>query len=245
MLRSLRSRCAELLAKRSWTSLRSLSVGERGKNPVWTSAIGSGGQMPQRIESSVEIDAPVEKIYDYWKTLENLPEFMTNVEEVRPTGPDTTHWVVKGPLGARVEFDAKTTQTKPNEAIGWNSENGQVQTSGQVRFQQVDVERTRVEVQMNYWDAPGGKAGEVASRIVANPELMVQQDLRNLKDILEGTATPEDIQQRPAVATAQSSAVAFLTSGTGLLVLGGGLVLWLLLRRRGSSRRKSRIIFEF
>jgi uncharacterized membrane protein len=201
--------------------------------------------MPQRIESSVEINAPVEKVYDYWKTLENLPQFMTNVEEIRPTGPDTTHWVVKGPLGARLEFDAKTTQNEPNEAIGWNTENGQVQTSGQVRFQKVDAERTRVEVQMNYWDAPGGKAGEVASRIVANPELMVQQDLRNLKDILEGTATPEDIQQRPSVATAQSSAVAFLTSGTGLLVLGAGLVLWLLLRRRGSSRRKSRIIFEF
>jgi uncharacterized membrane protein len=201
--------------------------------------------MPQRIESSVEIEAPVEKVYDYWKTLENLPQFMTNVEEIRPTGPDTTHWVVKGPLGAKLEFDAKTTQNRPNEAIGWNSENGQVQTSGQVRFQKVDAERTRVEVQMNYWDAPGGKVGEVASRIVANPELMVQQDLRNLKDILEGTATPEDIQQRPAVATAQSSVVAFLTSGTGLLVLGGGLVLWLVLRRRGSSRRKSRIIFEF
>jgi uncharacterized membrane protein len=201
--------------------------------------------MPQRVESSVEIEAPVERVYDYWKTLENLPQFMTNVEEIRPTGPDTTHWVVKGPLGAKLEFDAKTTQNKPNEAIGWNTENGQVQTSGQVRFQKVNEDRTRVEVQMNYWDAPGGKAGEVASRIVANPELMVQQDLQNLKDILEGTATPEDIQQRPAVATAQSSAVAFLTSGTGLLVLGGGLVLWLLLRRRGSSRRKSRIIFEF
>jgi uncharacterized membrane protein len=201
--------------------------------------------MPQRIESSVEIEAPVEKVYDYWKTLENLPQFMTNVEEIRPTGPDTTHWVVKGPLGARLEFDAKTTQNEPNEAIGWNTENGEVQTSGQVRFQKVEADRTRVEVQMNYWDAPGGKAGEVASRIVANPELMVQQDLRNLKEILEGTATPEDIQQRPAVATAQSSVVAFLTSGTGLLVLGGALVLWLLLRRRGSSRRKSRIIFEF
>jgi uncharacterized membrane protein len=201
--------------------------------------------MPQRIESSVEVEVPVEKVYDYWKTLENLPQFMTNVEEIRPTGPDTTHWVVKGPLGARLEFDAKTTQNEPNEAIGWNTENGQVQTSGQVRFQKVGEGRTRVEVQMNYWDAPGGKAGEVASRIVANPELMVQQDLRNLKEILEGTATPEDIQQRPAVATAQSSVVAFLTSGTGILVLGGGFLLWLLLRRRRSSRRKSRIIFEF
>jgi hypothetical protein len=28
-------------------------------------------------------------------------------------------------------------------------------------------------------------------------------------------------------------------------LLGAGRVLWLLLRRRGSSRRKSRIIFEF
>ena len=201
--------------------------------------------MPQRVEGSTEIVAPVEKVYDYWKTLENLPQFMTNVEEVRATGPDTTHWVVKGPLGAKLEFDARTTQNQPNEAIGWNTEDGEVQTSGQVRFQELSSERTRVEVQMNYWDAPGGKAGEVASRLVANPQFMVQQDLQNLKEILEGTATPEDIQRRPAAATAQSSAVAFLTSGTGLLVLGGGLVLWLLLRRRGSSGRKSRIIFEF
>jgi uncharacterized membrane protein len=201
--------------------------------------------MPQRVEGSTEIVAPVEKVYDYWKTLENLPQFMTNVEEVRATGPDTTHWVVKGPLGAKLEFDARTTQNQPNEAIGWNTEDGEVQTSGQVRFQELSPERTRIEVQMNYWDAPGGKAGEVASRLVANPQLMVQQDLQNLKEILEGTATPEDIQRRPAAATAQSSAVAFLTSGTGLLVLGGGLVLWLLLRRRGSSGRKSRIIFEF
>jgi uncharacterized membrane protein len=207
----------------------------------------SGGKMPQRVEGSIEVLAPVERVYDYWKTLENLPHFMTNVEEVRPTGPDTTHWVVKGPLGAKVEFDAKTTQNQPNDAIGWNTENGHVQTSGQVRFKELGANRTRVEVQMNYWDAPGGKVGEVASRIVANPQVMVQQDLQNFKEILEGTATPEDIQQRPAAATAQSSAVAFLTSGTGLAVLGGGFVLWRLLRRRGgdSTRGKSRIIFEF
>ena len=62
---------------------------------------------------------------------------------------------------------------------------------------------------------------------------------------MEGTATPEEVQQRPAAADIHSGAITFLTSGTGLLVLGGGLVLWLLLRRRSSSRRKSRIIFEF
>jgi uncharacterized membrane protein len=170
---------------------------------------------------------------------------MTNVEEVRSTGPDTTHWRVKGPLGASLEFDARTTQDEPNEAIGWNTEDGDVQTSGEVRFQQVTPNRTRIEVQMNYWDAPGGKAGEVASRLVANPQIMMQQDLQNFKEIIEGTATPEEIQQRPAAATAQSSLVAFLTSGVGIVVLGSGLILWLLLRRRGGSRKKSRIVFEF
>jgi uncharacterized membrane protein len=203
-------------------------------------------RMPQRVEGSIEVEAQVQKVYAYWQTLENLPQFMANVEEVRSTGPDTTHWRVKGPLGTSLEFDARTTQDQENEAIGWNTEDGEVQTSGQVRFREVTPGRTRVEVQMNYWDAPGGRAGEVASRLVANPQVMMQQDLQNFKEIIEGTATPEEIQQRPAAATAQSSLVAFLTSGTGLVVLGGGLVLWLLLRRRrGSGGRKSRIVFEF
>ena len=202
--------------------------------------------MPQRVEGSIEVEAPVQEVYAYWQTLENLPQFMANVEEVRSTGPDTTHWRVKGPLGTSLEFDARTTQDQENGAIGWNTEGGEVQTSGQVRFREVTPSRTRVEVQMNYWDAPGGKAGEVASRLVANPQVMMQQDLQNFKEIIEGTATPEEIQQRPAAATAQSTLVAFLTSGTGLVVLGGGLVLWLLLRRRGGSGgRKSRIVFEF
>src|SRR5215212_2178142 len=66
---------------------------------------------------------------------------------------------------------------------------------------------------MNYSDPPGGKIGEVASRAIANPKLQLEQDLSNLKDILEGEATPEEIQQRPAASTVQSGVVAFLTSG--------------------------------
>ena len=205
--------------------------------------------MPQRVESSVIVDAPVDKVYDYWKTLENLPKFMTNIEEVRPTGPNTTHWRVKGPLGAKLEFDARTTQQEENKALAWNTVDGNVETSGQVLFRELEEGRTRVEVTMNYWDPPGGRLGEVGSRVVVNPQVMVDQDLRNFKEIMEGTATPEEIQQRIAGATAQSGAVATLTSGTGLLVLGGILLLFLLLRGRGrrkaASKKRGRIILEF
>ncbi len=201
--------------------------------------------MAQRVESSVVVEAPVSRVYDYWKNLENLPNFMTNIEEVRSTGPRTTHWRIKGPLGAKMEFDAQTTQEEENSALAWNSVDGNVETSGQVRFQELGPERTRVEVTLNYADPPGGKIGEVGAKIVANPQVMVDQDLYNFKEIIEGRATPEEIQQRPAAASAQSGILAFLTSGVGLAVVGG-LVLILLLRRRGrKSSKKSRIIFEF
>jgi hypothetical protein len=153
-----------------------------------------------------------------------------------------------------MEFDAQTTQDEPNRLLAWNTvEGANVETSGQVRFQELGPERTRLEVTMNYGNLPGGKLGEVGSKLVANPQVMLDQDLQNFKQIMEGTATEEEIQQRPSAATAQSGALAgvlaFLTSGAGLALIGG-LLLLLLLRRRGGGRRrgsrgKSRIIFEF
>jgi len=205
--------------------------------------------MAEPITGSIEVEAPVAQVYEYWRNLENLPSFMKNIEEVRSTGPDTTHWVVKGPLGYRAEFDARTTQEKQNSAIGWNTVDGDVQTSGQVRFQEMTPNRTKVEVQMKFANPPGGKAGEAVSRLTSGPKAIMLQDLKNFKDIMEGTATPEEIQQRPAVADAHSGAIATLTSGTGLAVIGGVVLLWLLLRRGGGgsskSKGKSRIIFEF
>jgi uncharacterized membrane protein len=156
-----------------------------------------------------------------------------------------THWRIKGPLGTKMEFDAQTTQEEENRALGWNSVDGNVDTSGQVRFQELGPERTRVEVTLNYADPPGGKIGEVGSKIVANPQVMVDQDLYNFKEIIEGRATPEEIQQRPAAANAQSGLLAFLTSGAGLALVGGLVLLLFLRRRRGRSSKKNRIIFEF
>ncbi|CAN5740387.1 hypothetical protein BH24ACT22_BH24ACT22_02260 [soil metagenome] len=204
--------------------------------------------MAQRLEGSIEVNAPVQQVYDYWETLENLPNFMRNVEEVRSTGDNTTHWSVKGPFGASIQFDARTTQNESNEALAWSSEGGDVETSGQVRFRKLGDEKTRVEVQMNWFDPPGGKVGETITGLVAGPKAMLEQDLKNFKDLMEGNATPEDIQQRPNAAQAHTGAVAFLTSSTGLAILGVGFVLWLLLRGGGSKRKKSgnaRIIFEF
>jgi uncharacterized membrane protein len=190
--------------------------------------------MPQRVEGSIEIDAPIEIVYRYWETLENLPSFMDNVEEVAPTGTDTTHWKVKGPFGRVLDWEARTTQKEPNNTIAWTTIDGEAGTSGQVRFREAGEQQTCVEVQMNYADPLGGKVGEVASRIVANPRLQLEKDLRNLKDILEERTIPEEVQQRPAATTIQSSPAAFLAAVT--LLVGAAVLAFFLLGRREGSR---------
>ncbi|QIN79415.1 hypothetical protein GBA65_13855 [Rubrobacter marinus] len=141
--------------------------------------------MAQRVHESIEVQAPLRDVFSYWSNFENFPKIMSNVEEVRMTGQDTSHWKVKGPLGTSVGFDAKTTEMDPSRGIGWNSIDGDVQTSGEVRFEEVAVGRTRIDVTMNYADPPGGKVGEVAANVLSNPEREMREDLENFAKMVE------------------------------------------------------------
>ena len=47
--------------------------------------------MPQRVQESVEVQAPAADVFRYWSNFENFSAFVSNVEEVRMTGTDTSH----------------------------------------------------------------------------------------------------------------------------------------------------------
>lgn len=141
--------------------------------------------MSQRVQESVEVQAPVEDVFRYWSNFENFSSFMSNVEEVRLTGQDTSHWKVKGPLGKSVQFEAKTTEMDPGRGIGWNTVEGEVMTSGEARFEEVAPGRTRIDVTMNYSDPPGGAVGEAVANVLSNPERNLREDLQNFAKIAE------------------------------------------------------------
>ncbi len=135
--------------------------------------------MAQRVQESIEVQAPLQDVFTYWSNLENFPEILRNVEEVQVRDQEMSHWRVKGPLGKSVEFDARTTEMSPERGIGWNSVEGEVDTSGQVRFEEIATGRTRIDVTMNYADPPGGRVGEVVAEAVSNPERELREDLEN------------------------------------------------------------------
>jgi len=141
--------------------------------------------LPQRVQESVEVQAPAADVFSYWSNFENFSTFMSNVEEVRMTGGDTSHWKVKGPLGKSVQFEARTTQMDPGRGIGWNTIEGDVMTSGEARFEEVAPGRTRIDVTMNYSDPPGGAVGEAVANVLSNPERNLKEDLQNFAKIVE------------------------------------------------------------
>jgi uncharacterized membrane protein len=141
----------------------------------------------QRVEKSIRVKAPVAQVYQFWRNFENFPRFMDNVDEVRlldGTG-QRSHWKLHGPMGKTVEYDADLTQDEPNKAIGWNSTDGDIETTGQVTFTEHE-DNTLVHVIMQWADVPGGALGEAASRMLQSPETMLEEDLQRFKDIAEG-----------------------------------------------------------
>jgi len=144
----------------------------------------------EHIESTVEVDAAASVCYQKWHHFEQFPHFMNHVEEVRQTGPKNWHWVVSGPLGHRTEWDAELDNDIPNQQISWHSLTGsEVSIAGQVNFEALANNRTRVDCKVQY-NPPAGVLGELVAHIFSDPERMISEDLKNFKHLVEGTNVP-------------------------------------------------------
>jgi uncharacterized membrane protein len=139
------------------------------------------------IETSIAIDRSPEELYAFWRDFTNLPVFMMNLESVTPLDSTRSHWIANGPLGKRVEWDAEVYNEKENELIAWRSlENADVINAGSVRFQAgPEGHGTFVRVTVNYNPPAGAIGASLAKLLGAEPEQLIKEDLRRLKQIME------------------------------------------------------------
>lgn len=138
-----------------------------------------------RIRKTININAPVDQVYSLWSNFENFKQFMSNIEEIKDLGNGKSHWVVKGPAGSKVEFDAMTTENRPNEMIAWETtEDAAVKHRGQVRFRESET-GTQVNVNMAY-TPPAGVAGHTVAKLFGkDPKSEMNADLARMKSLLE------------------------------------------------------------
>lgn len=147
------------------------------------------GRRAVDLEKTIHVDAPVDEVFGLWANFENFPRFMANVLEVRDLGEGRSHWVVRGPAGSTVQWDAEVTRFEPNRVLAWKTEPGAlVESSGIVHFER-DGEGTRVHVQMSY-NPPGGAVGHgVASLLGSDPAKLMDEDLVRFKSLIEDGKT--------------------------------------------------------
>jgi uncharacterized membrane protein len=159
-----------------------------------------------KVEKSIRIDAPVERVFAFWRDVQNFPRFMSHVHEVTGDVAGITHWSVDGFAGPAIEWTAECTGLVDNRLIAWSTLPGSaVRHAGVVTFDEGGDGSTRVTVRLDY-QPPAGAIGDRLARLIGfDPKHQLDDDLMRAKSFLETGRPAHDA----AVRTPRSAAFAY------------------------------------
>ena len=96
--------------------------------------------MTSPITQSVIVKGSASDLYQVWMNFEAFPRFMQNIKSVTKTSEQESHWVMEGPMGTTIEWEAEITRLDENQRIAWSSKDlSAVKTSGQVIFNELAI----------------------------------------------------------------------------------------------------------
>ena len=132
-----------------------------------------------RIESSIDVDAPVRAAYDQWTQFEEFPRFMDGVLEVQQLDDVRLRWRARV-AGVERTWEARITEQQPDQRIAWTSTSGPP-NAGVVTFHRLAPDRCTVMLQLD-WE-PEGIVENIGDAIGA-ARLRVTGDLERFKRFL-------------------------------------------------------------
>lgn len=155
---------------------------------------------------SVTIRKPRAELFAYWRDFSNLPQFMENVETISDAdGDGVSVWTIKAPAGQTVDVATEIASESKDKCISWRSvEGSDIETRGEVRFEDAPGERgTRVSLIMSY-DPPAGALGRaVAKMFLREPEVQARHDLKRFKMLMETGEIATSVRTRDETRAAQ------------------------------------------
>jgi uncharacterized membrane protein len=142
----------------------------------------------ERIEKSVEVKCPVRTVYNQWTQFEEFPRFMAGVKEVKQLDDTHVHWHAEI-WGKDKEWDSEITEQVPDQKIAWRSISGDAPNAGEVRFEPVGPDRTRVKLTVEY--EPQGSAENVGDKLGVM-SARVQNTVEDFKKFIEARGQETD-----------------------------------------------------
>src|SRR3569832_2222236 len=118
---------------------------------------------------------------------------MKNVRYVETVEGGRSRWVVAGPMGLSIEWEASIIDKRTNELLAWRSLPGAVvEHEGAVRFKPTLQGGTQIEVDLSY-NPFGGARGHVAALLFgSDPKTEMEEDLTRMKSLIETGKLPDE-----------------------------------------------------
>lgn len=176
--------------------------GVSGNCPL-SSSLGVGSRQGSRphgktaslieIKNTLQVKRPKADVYEFWRKLENLPRFMSHLENVETISDTRSRWTAKFPGAPKpIIWEAEIVRDDQGALISWRSLPGStVENAGEVVFRNVPGgEDTELEVHISY-RPPAGNIGAGVARLL-NPVLeeLIREDIRNFKRYVESGEMP-------------------------------------------------------
>ena len=139
----------------------------------------------RRYERFIEIDAPVELVFDLFADFEAAPRWAGGILDVRRTGRRTFRWTAETALDIDVEWEAEVVVFAPDRRIVWRAIGGDIHADCEAVFSETPAGTTLLRVVRGY-DTPGGRTGRAVARFFGrNPEEQLEDDLVHLRRLAE------------------------------------------------------------
>jgi uncharacterized membrane protein len=132
------------------------------------------------VEKSIEVDAPVNRVYNQWTQFEDFPKFMQGIDQVQQVDDKRLHWIAEIG-GKKKEWDAEIFEEVPDQRIAWRSTSG-APNAGIVSFMPIAANRTQVTVRMEY--DPEGAIENIGSALGA-VRTRIEGDLKRFRDFIQ------------------------------------------------------------
>jgi uncharacterized membrane protein len=134
----------------------------------------------ETIEKTIEVDAPVTRVYNQWTQFEEFPRFMEGIKEVRQIDDTHLHWKAEI-AGKEEEWDAEIVRQVPDQVVAWRSTSG-AENTGAVEFGSTASGKTQVTLTLRFEPEDAiEKVGDAIGVVSAR----VQGDLNRFKEFLE------------------------------------------------------------
>jgi uncharacterized membrane protein len=136
----------------------------------------------QRLAKIIQINAPLDQVYQTWRRVEDFPRCFDSIRSVERRPDGATDWVARAWLGRSVRWQAMVTEDLPETRIRWQSIGGEIALRGLAEF--IPAEGGTVMLLVFEYRPPLGLIGRLAAWAVGL-EGRLERDLTRFKQQVE------------------------------------------------------------